>query len=281
MVDQSMKHSAIYLIARQEFTIALRSRWLIVFAVVFGALAMGLALFGARVEGLEEIQNFSRTAISILNLVLYVVPLAALMMGALSFSTESGGAELLFAQPLPRRVVLTGKLLGLWKSLSVATLIGFGASGIFIAGQVGWEGAGRYAIVVGLCVLMIFIFLALAGLLAFLLRDRMKAVAAALFAWFFFVVLYDLLVMGGAALLHGTTANRFVFLSLFGNPVDLVRVAGLIALGGKHVFGISGAMLVRFLGGPLASVGVLLAALLLWIFLPYMFAARQLRRLDI
>jgi Cu-processing system permease protein len=182
---------------------------------------------------------------------------------------------------LPRKWILSGKLLGIWTSLSVATLIGFGASGIFIAGQIGWEGVGRYALVVALCVVMIFIFLVIAGAITFFLRDKMKAVAAALFSWFFFVVLYDLLVMGGAALLHGTTANRFIFLSLFGNPVDLVRVAGLIALGGKHVFGIGGAMLLRFLGGSMASVGLLLVALMMWIVLPYMLAARRLRRLDI
>lgn len=260
---------------------ALRSHWLMVFAVVFGALAMGLALFGARVEGLEEVQNFSRTSISILNLVLYLVPLAALMMGALGLNLESGGAELLYAQPLPRHWILTGKLLGMWASLALATLIGFGASGMYIAGQVGWQGAGRYALVGALCALMIFVFLVLAGLVTFVLRDRMKSVAAALFVWFLFVVLYDLLVMGGAALLRGAAANRFVFVSLFGNPVDLLRVAGLMALGGKHVFGISGAMLLRFLGGPLASVGLLLVALLLWIIVPYNLAARQLRRLDI
>ena len=276
-----MQRTVIGAIAHQEFKIAVRSRWLVVFAVVFGVLAMGLALFGARVEGLGETQSFSRTAISILNLVLYVVPLAALMMGALSFGTRSGSAELLFAQPLPRRWILTGKLLGLWASLSLATLIGFGASGIFVAGQVGWEGVGRYALVVGLCVMMILIFLSIAGLVAFVLRDPMKSVAAALLVWFFFVIFYDLLVMGGAALLHGAAANRFIFLSLFGNPVDLVRVAALIALGGKHVFGISGAMLLRFWGGPLASVGVLLLALLTWTCLPYIIAARQLRRLDI
>jgi Cu-processing system permease protein len=276
-----MRRSTILRIARQEFTIALRSRWLIVFALVFGVLTLGLALFGARIEGLEEIQSFSRTAISILNLVLYVVPLAALLMGALGFSTETGGAELLFSQPLRRSWILAGKLLGLWASLSMATLIGFGAAGIFIAGQVGGEGAGRYAIVVGLCVLMIFIFLALAGAITLGLRDRMKSVAAALFVWFFFVVLYDLLVMGGVTLLHGTTANRMIFLSLFGNPVDLVRVAGLIALGGKHVFGASGAMLLRFLGGPFASAGLLLVVLLLWIFVPYTLAGRRLRKLDI
>jgi Cu-processing system permease protein len=276
-----INQSPIFKIARQEFLIALRSRWLLVFAIVFGALTMGFALFGGRIEGLEEIQSFSRTAISILNLVLYLVPLVALLMGTLSFSVESGGAELLFSQPLPRRRILTGKLLGLWASLFVATLIGFGASGIFMAGQIGWEGAGRYVVVVGLCMLLIFIFLVLAGFTTFILRDRMKSVAGALFVWFFFAVLYDLLVMGSVSLLHGAMANRVVFLSLFGNPVDLVRVAGLIAIGGKHVFGVSGAMLLRFFGGPLASMALLFAALLLWVFVPYVFASRQLRRLDI
>jgi hypothetical membrane protein len=43
--------------------------------------------------------------------------------------------------------------------------------------------------------------------------------------WFFLVLFYDLLVMGAGFLLTERAAKMLTFLSLFGNPVDLARVA--------------------------------------------------------
>jgi hypothetical protein len=76
-------------------------------------------------------------------------------------------------------------------------------------------------------------------------------------------------------------ANAFLFTSLLGNPVGMVRVASLIALDGKEVFGAAGAALLRFLGGGRSSVIVLSAGLLLWVVLPFLAARSLLKHQDI
>ena len=156
-----------------------------------------------------------------------------------------------------------------------ATLIGFGAGGVVIAIRAGSEGAGRYPVFVALSLLLALAFLSLAALVAFLFQRKARAFGVTLIVWFFFVVFYDLLVIGGSLLLKERTANAFIFASLFGNPVDMVRVASLIVLDGQEIFGAAGGALVRFLGGEKTSLVLLLGGLLLWIVIPFL-ASRHL-----
>jgi Cu-processing system permease protein len=100
-------------IARQELTINIRNKWTVIFAVAFAALVVGIAYFGIAAEGFSGMENFTRTSASMLNLVLYLVPLISLTMGTLSFTGERATMELLFAQPVSRNEVLVGKLVGL------------------------------------------------------------------------------------------------------------------------------------------------------------------------
>jgi hypothetical protein len=72
-----------------------------------------------------------------------------------------------------------------------------------------------------------------------------------------------------------------LFLSLFGNPVDMVRVSTLIILENASIFGAAGAALLRFLGGGTLGFVVLVSALVVWICAPVAFACRLLRRQDV
>ena len=92
-----MEYNIIIYIARQELTVNIRNKWTILFAIVFGALVVGLSYFGIMAEGFSGMQNFTRTSASILNLVLYIVPLVSLVMGTLSFTGDKGSTELLFS----------------------------------------------------------------------------------------------------------------------------------------------------------------------------------------
>jgi Cu-processing system permease protein len=118
-------------------------------------------------------------------------------------------------------------------------------------------------------------------LISILCERKTKAFGVSLFVWFFFVLFYDLLVIGLTFMFRERTANTFIFVSLFGNPVDLVRVASLMALDGKEVFGVAGAALLKFFGGQRASILLLLGSLGLWILVPFLIAERLLRRQDI
>lgn len=268
-------------IARQELVVNVRNRWTVTFAVVFSLLVLGIAYFGLRTLGYAQMQDFSRTVASLLNLVLYIVPLVALVMGAMSFTSDKESAELLFAQPVTRLEILLGKTAGLFGSLVLSTLIGFGLAGIVVGLRTGLYGLLRYVAFVGLALVLALIFLALAVLISVLLRRKTKAYGVVLFLWFFFVIFYDLVVMGGAGLLAGRLARWLLFLSVFGNPVDMVRISGLMAVNGTAVFGPAGAALLRFLGGAAGSALALSLALLAWILLPLTLAARALRCQDV
>ena len=268
-------------IARLELLVSVRNRWTAIFALVFGALIVGVSYVGIMAEGFSGMQNFTRTSASMLNLVLYVVPLAGLVMGTMSFTGDRGATELLLAQPVVRADVLVGKVLGLFASLSLSMLAGFVAAGGVIVSAAGAEGLPRYAAFVGLSLLLALAFLMMAAAVATANRRKSRSFGVALFAWFFFVLFYDLLVIGASLLVRGPASNAVLFLSLFGNPVDMVRVASLILLENASIFGAAGAALLRFLGGTAASVGVLVAGLILWIVVPAVLARRWLNRQDI
>jgi Cu-processing system permease protein len=268
-------------IAHQEFIINVRNRWTIIFAVVFGALVVSVSYAGIMAEGFTGMQNFTRTSASLLNLVLYVVPLVALVMGTIAFTGDKGSTELLFSQPVSRGVVVGGKLLGVFGSIALSTLIGFSIAGVMIVSDQGTGGLARYASFVLMSLLLSLSFLSLSLLIATAGRRKSRVFGMALFLWFFFVVFYDLAALAGTLLLKGETANTALFLSLFGNPVDMVRVASLIALDDVAIFGAAGAALVRFLGGGALSIALLVTGLAAWIVLPLVAAGRMLRRQDI
>jgi Cu-processing system permease protein len=276
-----MDLNAIKTIAQQELLINIRNRWTLVFTGVFGVLALAISYFGLVTSGALGFQGFARTSASLLNIVLYLVPLVALLMGTLSFTSEKSGGELLFAQPITRTEILIGKFAGLFASIFTATVIGFGLAGIIIGFKAGAEGSFRYPALVGFSLVLALIFLSLSALISAACRRKSKAFGAALFVWFFFVLFYDLAVIGGTFLFQERTANNLIFGSLFGNPVDMVRVASLMTLNGKDVFGAGGASLLRFFGGEGLSIALLLAALSLWVVTPMFLAQRLLKRQDI
>lgn len=276
-----MDRRTIFDIAKQELIINIRNKWTLIFAIVFGALVVSISYFGMMAEGFAGMQNFTRTSASILNLVLYLVPLVALVMGTLSFTGDKGATELLYSQPVLRSEVQLGKLLGVFWSITLSTLIGFAVAGAIVVAESGVAGLARYASFVLLALALALVFLCLAVLIATLNQRKAKAFGMALFVWFFLVLFYDLLALGGTLLLKGKAANAFLFFSLFGNPVDMVRVAALIILDGVTIFGAAGAALLRFLGGKTISVLLLLTGLTMWVVIPFWVAQRMLNRQDI
>src|SRR5215470_11575235 len=122
---EPMNVSAAFTVAGQESRINIRNRWTLLFAAVFGLLALAISYFGLVTEGYAGFQGFERTTASLLSLVLYLVPLVALVMATLSLTGDRGAMELLFSQPVARQEILLGKTLGLFGSMLTAMLFGF------------------------------------------------------------------------------------------------------------------------------------------------------------
>jgi Cu-processing system permease protein len=276
-----MDTNALFTIAIQELTISLRSRWIVVFAGVFGALSLAISYFGTVTAGAAGLQGFERTAASLLSLVLYLVPLLGLMLGTLNISRDRAANELLFAQPVSRGEILYGRLLGLFAAMSASMFAGFALAAMVILVQVGSDGFLRFIGLVALSFVLAAVFLSIGALAGLMSESRTRAFGMSLCVWFFFVIFYDLAVIGLAFVLRERTANVLIFVSLFGNPIDLARVSSLLTLSDPAIFGAAGAALLRFLGGAARSYVSLGLALAVWLAAPLVLATRVLRRIDL
>lgn len=276
-----MDFRSIIAIAHEELIINIRNKWTLIFAVSFGALVLSISYFGLVTAGNVGFQGFARTSASLVNLVLYLVPLFALTMGTLSFTNEKSLSPLLFSQPVTRTDILVGKLGGLFAAIASATLLGFGLAGLVISLKAGNVGVLGFPIFIGFSLLLALVFLSLAAFVSIVLERKIKAFGIAMFVWFFFVLFFDLLVIGATFLLPERIANKFLFLSLFGNPIDMARVISLIVLDGKEIFGAAGAALVKFFGSETQSLMWLIAGLLLWVLFPFLLSKRILKHQDI
>jgi Cu-processing system permease protein len=271
------------LVARQELLLAARARSTQIFAAVFAVLALGVAGSGYVLTGGVGVQDFARTAASLVQLVLLVVPLMALMLGVVAFSGDRGSMELLFAQPLARREILLGKLLGLLTALVGAEAIGFGAAGALIYWKTDEVGLGKYFLLLLGAALLTAIFLGLAAAIVSgaLGRKRTRALALAVVVWFVAVIFLDLVALGLCTLLPSGPASRVLIVSVLVNPASALRTAELLLLEGTAAFGAGSLALLRFTHGPWGAGMALGTSLLAWLVLPVIVAVRRLGAADL
>jgi Cu-processing system permease protein len=277
------RRSTIWLLAKQEFALSLRSRWTQTFTVVFAVFALAVASSGYVLSGGSGLQDFSRTAASLLQLVLFLVPLTALVFGVMALTPDTGAAELLFSQPVSREVILAGKLLGLLLALLAAQTIGFGLAGATLGIRTGTDGLVSFAGVWIGAAALTAVFLAIAAAIAgggTSIR-RARSLAVALVVWFVAVVLFDIAALGVASVLPSGTASRTLMISAIVNPVDAIRTGTLLVAEGTTAFGAASLAFLRFTGGSMAAAAWIAASAILWTIVPCAVAARRLRRADL
>jgi Cu-processing system permease protein len=275
--------SLLVLFARQELLLAVRSKWTQVFTAVFAVLALAVAGAGYVVTGGSGLQDFARTAVSLMQLVILLVPMVALVLGVISFAPEHGAAELLYSQPVGRRTILLGKLLGLFVALFAAQTIGFGLAGLVILRQVGGYGASTFGLLITSSAVLTAIFLGIAAALAGGVtgRHRARALAAALIVWFSVVILYDVIALGAASLMPSGYASRLLISAALINPVDAIRTGALLAVEGPGAFGPASAALLRFTGGPVGAGALIVLSIVFWLIAPALVGMRRVTRADI
>lgn len=275
-----MQANIVGTIALRELLDAMRSRLIWVFAAVFGIFALGLSYFGLVGGGYAELTGFAKTTASLLNLVLILFPLIALFLGTTSMTSETGALELLLSQPVTRAEVVLGKFLGLSLTLVCSTLAGFGGAGVIIGLRTGGADLGRYLALTGLASALGVTFIGIALLVAVLAGSRIRALGAAVAVWFFSIILYDLLVVGGAVMIGAKQLSSGFVAMLFFNPVDLVRVLGVLSLDSATAFGATGASLMRMFG-EVGAPWAIAAGLLVWMVLPVLGAVAVFRRANL
>jgi len=255
-------------LAEKEFRDGLRNKWVAGATLFLAALAFVLTFLGSSPTGLVDVKPLAVTVVSISSLTIFFVPLIALLLGydAIVGEAERGCLLLMLTYPVSRYEIIFGKYLGHAAILAFATLVGYGAAGV-AAAWTGTADAESWRAFAGLLlssVLLGLSFLALAYLVSALVTERSTAAGIAVGLWLFFVIVYDLALMGIlVASKGGVGAHAFSGLLLF-NPADAYRLFNLS--GFENVRKISG--MAGLSASAQVSPALLLAVLLAWVTVP-------------
>ena len=125
-------------IAAKEFWDRIRNRWVLAVAIIFTLFALAIAYFGSAQQGEVGFHGIELTIASLVSLVIYLVPLIALILGydAIVGEKERGSLDLLLSMPITRLELLLGKFTGLSAALASSTLAGFGLVGLLLSYQI-------------------------------------------------------------------------------------------------------------------------------------------------
>lgn len=277
----NLDRTTTWAIAQKELRDALRNRWFLLYTLAFVLLSLAFSTLALAGAGMAGFAGFGRTAASLINLTLLIIPLMALTIGAQSLAAEQERSTLsyLLAQPVSRGEVFLGKYLGLSLSLLASLTLGFGISGLIIAaGGAGAANPLAYVQLVALAFLLSLAMLSAGFLVSALTRKAGVAVGVGLFLWLAFVFLGDLGMMGTTLVLHLPIDG--LFLMSLGNPLQVFKMAAIIAIESTlDILGPAGIYAMQQYGQALLAL--LLAVLLLWIITPALFAyARFARKGD-
>jgi Cu-processing system permease protein len=272
----------LFILARLEFLIGLRNRWVAATVLALLSLALVLALLGAAPSGGVKASLLSVNVLSLASLSIYLLPLIALLLSydAVVGELDRGTLPLLLSYPVARLQVILGKFLGHLAILALASLAGYGGAALVIAGFGGADQEGVVALagLIASSWLLGAVFLALGYLLSALAEERGRAAGLAVALWLFMVVLYDLGLLGLLLLDQDQSLPKSLFTGLLlANPTDAFRIFNLSLVEGlREAGGLAG------LGvEALPSQSRLLGILCLWILGALALAGLRFRSMEV
>ena len=247
---------------------AVRSRWLIAYSIFFMLVTDGLLRFGG---------DPTRAQLSLVSVVLFLVPLVALVFGTVYLYNAREFIELILAQPVNRRQTYGGLYLGLALPLNLAFVVGIATP--FVLHGIDAQAWSTLAALLAAGVVLTCIFTAIATSIAVKCEDRLRGLGAAIGVWLLLTVIYDGFVLLVLAVMSDSPLERATLGLMMANPIDIARLGLLLRFDGAAMMGYTGAVFLKFFSG---WTGALVAALALttWLAAPVALGMRVFRKKD-
>ncbi|MCP4153830.1 MAG: ABC transporter permease subunit [bacterium] len=264
-------------IAKMELFDSARKQWLQMVGILFFVICIAVSYFG--LAG-TQFTSLRRTTISLLNLMLFILPLISMLMGTISLAGNRESLEFFLSQPLKRKEFFLGKYMGLASTLFIWIVFGFGGSGMVLASKTGSRGIANFLILMVLSFLLSLAFLSISFLVSAIIMEKSSATLVVIILWLWFALFYDLVVIGLMRVIQELPVKSPMLFMLLLNPVDIARSGFLINSDMAGLLGPTGAVLNKMAGTPLGMV-TLVAGLLLWIIVPLVIGNAIFSRRDI
>ncbi len=266
-------------IVGRELRAGVRSRWFLLYLLVFLLLSIAFSVVAAAGTELTGQPGFGRTAAGLLNLMLLMVPLLGLTIGAqaLVADRQDGSLDYLLAQPVSPAEVFVGKYLGAALALLLILVFGFGLSAVAMAARGTTGSLSGFLVLVALTLLLGLAMLSVGYLISSGSPQTAAALGLALTLWLGFVIVGDLGLMG-SALVMDLSPGALLAASL-ANPLDAYKLVAVQTLQASlDVLGPAGIYATRRFGSTLPAL--LLGLLALWVVVPLPIGYWLFKRTD-
>lgn len=209
----------------------------------------------------------------LLQVTLIVVPIFSIVFTGIYFYNSREFILLLLSQPIHRKVILNSQLLGLVFSHLTAYVIGIGVPLLIF-----YNNPSSYLLIIT-GILLTMVFSSIAVFVGVYIHDKAKGLGAMLFLWAFFAFIFDGLLLLFMFQYGDYPIERPVMIITLFNPIDTARITVIMQTEASALMGLSGAVFQKVFG---SSVGVIIALidLVLWCFVPYLFARYKFVKKD-
>ena len=231
-----------------------------------------LAILSWSSFGLED--NSAKGLLTILNIILFTVPLVSILFATIYLYNSAEFIELLLSQPIKRKKIWLSLFLGLSLSMVLAFFIGAGIPLLINAP----DSVGIMMLIIGSLITLVFV--ALAFLSSILTRDKAKGIGIAIMGWLYFALLFDGLILYLLFQLSDYPIEKTMIVVTAFSPIDLARIQILLHLDVSAMMGYTGAIFKDFFG---TSVGLLISFLLLclWVIVPFFISLFKFKNKDL
>jgi len=243
----------------------LRSRAIMVYALVL--LVLSISVFS-----IED--NADKGVVSLLNIILFVVPLVSIIFSTVYLYNSAEFIELLVSQPLKRRTIWMSIFTGLAGAVALAFLIGVGVPILLYA----FTPSGIILLLSGMMLSLIFVSIAMWA--AVRIRDKAKGIGLSILLWLYFALLFDALVLFILFQFSDYPIENGMVAVAMLNPIDISRILILLQVDISAMMGYTGAIFRNFFGtgwGMTITVLVLVA----WTAVPVWFSLRFFKQKDL
>ena len=237
-------------------------------------IAYTLFLFIVSMSLFQMEENSSKAVLSLLNIVLIVIPLVSLVFSTIHWYNSYEFIELMLTQPISRKKVLLSEYTGISGSLVLAALTGIGIPVMIY----NFNGTGMALLLIA--ALLSLVFASVSFLASVKSRDKARGIGVALMLWFYFVLIFDGLILLIIFTFSDYPLEKITLLLSSLNPVDLGRIYIMLHMDVSALMGYTGAMYKDFFGsgsGILFTLGIMTV----WVVAPMFLALRAFNKKDI
>lgn len=216
------------LTARLDISDSIRSRWFLVYTLIFGALVVGLFVSGVTESRVMGFTGLSRLLVTYLQITMAVLPLFVLLTTVRSVAgdRESGAFEYLLSLPVGTVAWFWGKILGRFVVVLAPVLLAMAGAVVWalVMGiEVPWSQVAYYT---GFLVSLGACFLGAGMLLSALARSTDVATGAALLTWLLLLLFMDLVLLG--ILIKSGVGSEAIIAIALANPLQVFRTAAMM-----------------------------------------------------